>query len=317
MNRILSYVKENKQKLKNESTRVFAVVFFTIVYGIGMAWFLEASVVPLYSGGIPGFGQLFRDIFYVLFEVDLGTAFIGLFVLIVNIPILLLGWFKISHRFTVYSIISVLIQAFILSLLPRVNMGLDSVEHALAASVLGGLLIGIGAGGALRFGTSTGGFDILAQYFAFKKGKSVGMTTMSLNLMIALLGGMVLGGQVGPGGKVVAGGLIISYTVIRIIITTIAVDRVHTSYHFLAVDIITETPNDLSEAILHKVYRGVTLLKAEGAYSHHEKTIIYVIISAYELHGLIQICKEVDPKAFIVTQPVRNVTGNFRKKTIT
>jgi uncharacterized membrane-anchored protein YitT (DUF2179 family) len=93
-------------------------------------------------------------------------------------------------------------------------------------------------------------------------------------------------------------------------------DRMHTSYHFLSVDIITSIPQSLVDEILIKVYRGVTLMRVEGAYSHHEKTLIFVVISSYELHTLVGLVKQVDPQAFIVTRPVRNVFGNFKRKTI-
>ena len=305
-----------KQKVWPEIQRLIAVVLSTIVYGIGVAWFLEASVVPLYTGGIPGLGQLVRDSMFVWFGLDLGPHFLGVFIIVLNIPILLLGWFGVSHRFTIHSIISIVLQAFILSWLPVLDMGLHDRGDAFAAAVLGGLLIGIGGGAALRYGTSTGGLDIIAQYVSLRKGKSVGFISMIMNVAIAILGGLIVGGKMGPSGEIITGGVIASYTVIRIIVTTILTDRMHTSYQFLSVDIITNVPQALVDQILHKVYRGVTLMKVEGAYSHHEKTLIYVVISSYELHTLVGLVKSVDPNAFIVTRPVKNVFGNFKRKTI-
>ncbi|MBU1093751.1 MAG: YitT family protein [Firmicutes bacterium] len=318
MNKVRTWLRSEayKDKIYPELERLIAVVVFTIIYGVGVSWFLEASVVPLYTGGIPGLGQLVRDAMFVWFSIDVGSHFLGIFVIIMNIPVLLVGWFGVSHKFTIHSLISVLVQATILSWFPKVDMGLNGVEHVFAAAVLGGLLIGIGAGGALRFGTSTGGLDILAQYFSFKKGKSVGFISMLMNLFIAVIGALIVGGNVGPSGQIISGGVIASYTVIRIIVSTIMTDRMHTSYQFLSVDIITVTPKALVAEILQKVYRGVTLIKAEGAFSQNEKTLIYVVISAYELHGLLQLVKHVDPTAFIVTRPVKNVYGNFKRKTI-
>jgi len=318
MNKLRSWMRSESyvNKVKPEIERLIAVIIFTIIYGIGVSWFLEASVVPLYTGGIPGIGQLVRDSAYVWFDYTLKDNFLGIFVIVMNIPILILGWFGVSHRFTIHSIISVILQALIIGWLPKVNFGLDSVEHALAASVLGGLLIGIGAGGALRYGTSTGGLDIVAQYFSFKKGKTVGFISMAMNVIIAILGGFIVGGKETAQGVVITGGVIASYTIIRIIISTIMTDKIHTAYQYLSVDIITAVPQQLVDEILVKVYRGVTLMKVEGAYSHHEKTMIFVVISAYELHTLVRLVKQVDPQAFIVTRPVKNVFGNFKRKTI-
>lgn len=318
MNNIKTFFQSDqmKQHILPEVERLVAVILSTIVYGIGVSWFLEASVVPLYTGGIPGLGQLVRDAFFVWFGIDFGPHFLGVFIIVLNIPILLLGWFGVSHRFTIHSIISILLQAFILSWLPVINMGLNERGDAFAAAVLGGLLIGIGGGAALRFGTSTGGLDIIAQFVSLRKGKSVGFISMIMNVAIAIAGGLIVGGKLGPSGEIISGGVIASYTVIRIIVTTILTDRMHTSYQFLSVDIITSVPQALVDEILHKVYRGVTLMRVEGAYSHHEKTLIYVVISSYELHALVGLVKSVDPNAFIVTRPVKNVFGNFKRKTI-
>lgn len=318
MNNIKTFFQSDqmKQHILPEVERLVAVILSTIVYGIGVSWFLEASVVPLYTGGIPGLGQLVRDAFFVWFGIDFGPHFLGIFIIVLNIPILLLGWFGVSHRFTIHSIISILLQAFILSWLPVINMGLNERGDAFAAAVLGGLLIGIGGGAALRFGTSTGGLDIIAQFVSLRKGKSVGFISMIMNVAIAIAGGLIVGGKLSPSGEIISGGVIASYTVIRIIVTTILTDRMHTSYQFLSVDIITSVPQALVDEILHKVYRGVTLMRVEGAYSHHEKTLIYVVISSYELHALVGLVKSVDPNAFIVTRPVKNVFGNFKRKTI-
>ena len=294
-----------------------AVTVFTIIYGIGVSWFLEASIVPLYTGGIPGIVQLLRDILVNVFNKNMPDYYLGILIIAFNIPILLLGWFGVSHRFTIYSIISVLIQSFILGFIPQIHLGFDRAEHALVASILGGLLIGIGTGGALRYGTSTGGLDIIAQFVSFKRGKSVGTISMTMNVVIAILGGIMIGGKVvDANGVAITGGVIASYTVIRIIVTTVITDRMHTAYHYLSVNIITVEPKALVSEILDKLYRGVTLLKVEGAYSNHEKTMVYVIISFYELSKLKEIIRELDEHAFVVTSPVKNVFGNFTKKRI-
>lgn len=321
MMRIREYLNSRKyrEKVKPEVTRVLAVVFFTLIYGVGVAWFLEASAIPMYTGGMPGLAQVARD---VLGQEKLGILapeneglFMSAFILISNIPLILLGWFGVSKKFTIYSVISVLIQSFVIGFIPKVDLGLNGVNHALVAAIIGGLLIGVGTGGALRYGTSTGGLDILAQYMAFKRGKSVGIISMFMNVAIALIGGLVLGGLVVGGVEIVAG-VIISYTIVRIIITTMATDKLHTSYNYLAVEIITENPRDMVDEILHRVYRGVTLTKVEGAYSTHEKTLVMVVISSYELQLITELIRRVDSRAFVVAKPVRQVVGNFRRKTI-
>src|SRR5690606_9642588 len=100
-------------------------------------------------------------------------------------------WFGVSKKFVVYSMISVLIQATILGFIPQLNIGLQNESQALTATILGGILIGIGVGGALKYGTSTGGLDVIAQYLSLKKGKSVGFISMVMNIAMALIGGLI------------------------------------------------------------------------------------------------------------------------------
>ncbi|HBT59233.1 MAG TPA: YitT family protein, partial [Acholeplasmataceae bacterium] len=85
---------------------------------------------------------------------------------------------------------------------------------------------------------------------------------------------------------------------------------------FLQVEIITQHPQDIYKGILEKVYRGVTLIKVEGAYSHTERTMMIVVISSYELTQIKNLVRAIDSHAFIITQPVKTIYGNFARKTI-
>lgn len=158
-----------------EIFRIFIVVVSTIIYGIGLGWFIEASAVRMYAGGIPGIAQLIADIIKLSNHGELaeGTRSIIMFTTILglNIPIFILGWFGVSKRFTIYSIISVSLQAIIIGYI-KVDI-FKGVEPSLLA-IFGGALIGVGVGIAMKFGTSTGGFDIVSQYISLKKGRSVG-----------------------------------------------------------------------------------------------------------------------------------------------
>lgn len=315
MKKFKAYLNSPKYKeiVKPEVVRVFAVVIFTIIYGLGLTWFLEAAPMPLYTGGIPGVAQVLRDVFLHDASDKTGNLFMSVVVIVVNIPILVLGWFGVSKKFTIYSLISVIIQSAVIGYIPFLDLGFTDGNNNLLAAILGGLLIGIGIGGALKYGTSTGGFDIIAQYWSLKKGKSVGFISMALNVAIAFAGALTFKAK---DGVVISAGIIFAYTIVRIIVTTLATDKVHTSYQFLSVEIITENPKEMVDNILHKIGRGVTLSKVEGAYSTHEKTLIMCVISSYELTQITELIKVIDPNSFVIAKPVRSVIGNFRKKRI-
>lgn len=322
MKRFFQFLKSEdyKKKIAPEVKRTFAVIIFTVIYGFGVTWFLEASVIPMYTGGIPGVAQLLRDLLKYTFSIDVSGwegLLMGIFVIAANIPIMIIGWFGVSKKFVIYSFISVIIQATMLGYIPKLDLGLSNVSQALTATILGGILIGIGTGGALKYGTSTGGLDIIAQYLSLKKGQSVGFISMIMNIAIAILGGIITSGYIiDENSQVVVAGVVVSYTILRLIISTIMTDRLHTAYQFVAVDIITENPNDIITDILVKIYRGVTIINVQGGYTRKEKTLIMVVISSYELINLTQMIHQLDKNAFIITQPVKQVIGNFKKKTI-
>src|SRR5690554_3537616 len=93
MNKLKNWIRSNsyERSVKPEIKRTLAVIVFTIIYGIGVTWFLEASVIPMYTGGIPGLAQLFRD--FMKFTLGWNTAgweglFLAMFIIITNIPIM-------------------------------------------------------------------------------------------------------------------------------------------------------------------------------------------------------------------------------------
>ncbi|MFA5693143.1 MAG: YitT family protein [Acholeplasmataceae bacterium] len=322
MKKIINYFKsENYQlKIKPEVFRTITVVFFTLVYSIGVAWFLEASKIPLYTSGIPGVAQLIRDFLHYFIGVNIANyerVIVGVLTVLLNIPILILGWVGVSKKFVIYSLVSVLIQAVVLAYMPIIDLGLSDTSYALTSTILGGLLIGIGIGGALRYGTSTGGFDIVAQYVSFKKGKSVGLITMLMNVVIGVLGGFITSGHIfDENGIPIAAGVVISYTILRLLISTLMTDRLHTSYQYTSVEIITSHSDEIVKDILVNLHRGVTLMNVEGGFTKSPKTLILVIISSYELSHLKQITHRIDPNAFMIVRPAKQVIGNFAKKTI-
>lgn len=306
-----------------EIFRVFIVFVSTIIYGIGLGWFIQVSEVRMYGGGVPGIAQLLVDMVKVTNMFELTPAvedtMMFLTIIIVNIPIIFLGWFGVSKRFTIYSIISVILQATIISYFKwDVFEGVDPI----LLSIFGGVLIGVGVGIAMKFGTSTGGFDIVSQYISLKRGRSVGQISTLINIFVMGIGAVMLG--FGPDiivdGKIYAGaeitGLVLLYTLLRLFITMLTIDKVHTSYNYIEFSIITENGEEMAQEIIKNVQRGVTIFDARGGYSFNEKTMVYLIVMRFEKHKLIETIKNVDPNAFIITKAVSSINGNFSKKTV-
>ena len=190
--------------------------------------------------------------------------------------------------------------------IPEYTFGIDALENQLLFALIGGLVTGLANAVALRFGTSTGGLDIIAQALSIEKGISIGTFTMIFNCLIALVGGGVISNA----------WEISMYTFIRIIISSIVIDKIHTAYNFVRLDIISDHVEDISQRIMSELKRGVTLMSVEGAYTHAQKRDAFVILTSYELARAKRICMEADPNVFVIIAPAKGTIGRFVRKTI-
>lgn len=292
----------NKKLVLEESFHVFIVLASAIVYSLGVMWFLTPA--RLYAAGVTGLGQIIQQIIFMCskFEIPLGVL-----TFIFNIPLFVYGWKKVSIRFAIYSLLSVIVQSiFMMGWIPTYTFGINALDNQLLFALIGGLITGLANGIALRFGTSTGGLDIVAQALSIGKGISIGTFTMVFNCLIALVGGGILSNA----------WEISMYTFIRIIISSLVIDKIHTAYNYVRLDIISQNVTEIADRIMQELHRGVTLMSVEGAYTHAQKKDAFVILTSYELARAKKICVETDPKVFIIIAPAKGTVGRFARKTI-
>ena len=309
-------IKPLSEEWKKNIICVVMVTISTIIYCMGVMWFLEPAC--LYSGGVTGVAQLLSNLCNLLTGKPLN---LGIIVFLINIPVLVYGWKKVSKRFVICSVISIALQTLLMNeFFPLLDFGINTgvnpitnitIEGSgttmdlLLLSMMGGFVCGVGSSLALRYGTSTGGVDILAQAVSIKKNLSIGFMSLVVNVAIALLGAAVFGNPA-----------VAFYTIVRIIVQSVVTDKIHTAYNFLKVEIITTKPEEISQKLIDDIGRGITILSAMGAYTHTEKSILETVISSYEVHRVIDDAKNIDPGAFITVSPVKAVAGNFKRKTI-
>src|SRR5690625_1883281 len=100
-----------------EAKRIITVVFGSFLLAVSLNFFLiDANV---YASGFTGMAQLISSIFHDFFSIELST---GILLFILNIPVIILGWFKVGKGFTIYSIISVFFSTIFLELLPVISI---------------------------------------------------------------------------------------------------------------------------------------------------------------------------------------------------
>ena len=281
-----------------EKKTIIHVFLGSLLIGAGIAFFINAQ--RLYVGGINGLTQLIVNLVEFITQGDV-IINLGIFAFILQVPLMVFGYFKLSKKFILYTTLSVFIISLFLAIPFSVSL---FAQDKVAATLIGGILIGFGTGLLLKVGASSGGISILSQYLNIKTGKTVGTYQLLFNGMIISVAGIIFGIEIAL------------YTIISHILTSLVIDKVHTGYNFMEVQIITSKGNEIADELRQKMVHGVTVVDAIGWYSKQPKKMIYTVISVHEMDTYIKLIESIDPSAFVIMDGVTKIHGKFIKKII-
>ncbi|SDK72362.1 Uncharacterized membrane-anchored protein YitT, contains DUF161 and DUF2179 domains [Maridesulfovibrio ferrireducens] len=264
----------------------------SLLVGIG----LRSLAVPheFIPGGIFGLASL---IYYKTGILSPGWLF-----LILNVPLFVFAWIKVSRRFFWYSAYATIAATGFYEL---INIPMY-VESQLYASVACGLITGFGSGIVLRSLGSNGGLDVIAVYlfqrFNIGIGKvyiifnfilfSISLLEMSLDLIIASL--------------------------ILVFISAIAVEKTLSLFNQRkVVFIISDKAEEISNDILNTLKQSGTFLKGFGAYSKQEKNILMTVVNNVQLKKLEEIAFSHDDNVLFIVENTFSVVGSsFSKRKV-
>lgn len=276
-----------------EARRIAVVIFGSFLVAIALNFFLINANV--YSSGFTGAAQLTSSGLKDFLGIEIST---GILLFLFNVPVIILGWYKVGRGFTIYSVVSVIFATLFLEILPVISVSEDIILNAVA----GGVILGVGVGLSMKLGASTGGMDIIAMVLARLHDRPVGVYFLLLNGVIIVMAGIMYE----PENAL--------YTLLTLYITTAVIDTLHTRHEKVTAMIITNKADELQKAIQKKMVRGITIIPVKGAYTQEDKHMLYVVITRYELYGLEQTIKDVDPQAFTNIVQTASVLGFFRRE---
>lgn len=272
---------------------IFKPAVTAVVMTIGallIAGAFNLFLIPhqLLSGGLSGVAMM---IGYIT------GGNIGWLYLVLNVPVLVWGWFIVGRRFIIWSMYTVLASTLFLQLIPVAAIAKDIV----LGSVFGGIILGIGTGMTLRYGGSSGGFDIIASIITRKRDLPVGSIIFTLNgLVIAAL---VLYTQDWN---------LALYSLLSIYIAGKVVDVIHVRHIKVTAFIITtKTEEMLAKLLTHP--RGITIIKTRGAFTSAEQDMLMTVRTRYELAELRKTIASIDNRAFVNIVETVGVIGDFRR----
>lgn len=282
-----------KRKKASEWAKKYFLLFLgSLIYITG----LEIFLVPnnIIDGGVVGISIMAS----YLTDIPFGVFMVGL-----NLPFLYFGYKQIGRTFalaTVFSIIAISVLSVFFEPIPKIT------EDYFLAAIFGGIIAGAGVGLVIRHGGSLDGTEIVAIIADRKTSFSVGEVVMFFNLFILGTAGFIFGWD-----KAMYS--LVAYFIISKMID-IVLKGLDESY---AVMIVSDEYEEIADALMHRLGRGVTYLHGQGAYTGADKQVLYCVVTRLEVVKLKEITLEKDEKAFVTINPVHDIMGGrFKKRSI-
>ncbi|MDN7242723.1 YitT family protein [Planococcus sp. N028] len=270
----------------NKWTRLVIIFIASIVVGFAFNMFLLPHEVI--AGGVTGIAMI----------LGLATPVnTGIWMILLNIPILVVGWMKLGKMFIANSIFSVAVTSIAMIYIPVAKV----TEDALLSSVFGGVIAGAAIGIIIRNYSSTGGLDVISLLLTQKRDIPLGGLMIALNSIVVFISGFIFSWELAM------------YTMASIYITGLVIDRIHTRHIKLSLMVVTNKGEEVKKELLNNLYRGITVVDGEGAYSAAKVKVLYSVITRYELAFVRPLIKAIDPNAFVSISETMEVMGNFRK----
>lgn len=259
------------------------------IYGIS----LDMISVPnkLADGGLSGISLILRHFWGIN---------MGLSTLILNIPLILLGYRFMGKRLLAYTIWGTVSLSFFLWFWRSVPIikQLDLEHDLFLSAISAGVLSGIGLGLVFRYNGTSGGTDIIARICQIKFGISSGKMLLFCDAVVLFASLSYLDIKH------------MMYTLLASFILSRAMDTIQQgAYSARGLLIISDKYEQIGQMIDLKLERGFTYFKALGGYKQDEKRVIYVVVAPREIPAIKQLIKQEDPNAFVSILEVHEALG--------
>ena len=269
--------------------KIIQLYIGSIIAAIGLEIFLVPNDVI--DGGVVGIAIMLAE----LTDIPMGV-----FLVLVNLPFLYLGYKQIGKGFaisTTFAVISLSLWTAYFKPIPGLTQDL------FLATVFGGIIDGIGVGLIMRAGGSLDGTEIVAIIAEKKSPYSVGEIIMFMNIFILGASAFVFGVDKAM------------YSLVAYQIISRTIDSVLKGFNdSYSVTIISNHPDEIADYIMNTVGRGVTFYSGIGAYTGQPKKIIKCIVTRLEIQSVKDAIHDIDEKAFVSINTVQEIIGGRFKK---
>lgn len=270
----------------------FMIALGTTLMAVAVNFVLEP--MNMVTGGVSGLAIVIKS--WTEPFIDGGVP-IWLSNILTNLPLFIIAVILLGKRYIAKTLYATVCFTIALYIVPTAEGTI--LEDFILASIVGGTLMGAGLGLVFANSCSTGGTDLLGAILQVKfKHLSVPQLLMFIDGSIVVLGAAVFGIN-----KAL-------YAVIAVYLTSKIMDTILEGLKFAKLAyIISEEHQEIANAILHDINRGVTGVPVQGMYSNTEKKMLLCVVSKKQMVKIIDTVAQIDPKAFVIVSDVREVLG--------
>ncbi|MCK5857418.1 MAG: YitT family protein [Bacteroidales bacterium] len=269
---------------------------FLILIGILSASFgLEAFLIPngFIDGGVTGISMLVAHV--------TGTP-LYYWIVIINIPFIVMGAIRVNMRFAVLSIIAISLLSLAIAFTPFTSI----TDDKLLISIFGGFFLGLGIGFAVRGSSVIDGTEILALGISKRSFLSVGDTILILNVIIFSFAGYLLGIETAL------------YSLLTYFVASKTVDFViHGIEEYYGITIMSDKHVEIKIMLMDELNKSVTLYNARGGRAKigdDNLEVVYTIVTRLEVNRVVRKVLEIDSKAFVAEHIMGEVHGGIVKR---
>lgn len=270
-----------------------------MIAGVVMAGFaLKGFLVPnhFFDGGITGISLLIHEIY------DVNLAIV---IILLNLPLIIISYFSVGSRFAYRTLVSVILLGICLFLLPD----LDLTSDKLLISIFGGVFLGIGIGLIMRVGAALDGIEVLALYTLKRTSFTITEIILGINILIFSIAAFRFGIETAL------------YSILTYFAATRSIDYVVEGLQaFTGVTIISGKSEVIKYQLVNKLGRGITIYKGERGFLpgkfevSSDCDIIFTVVSRLEMRKLKNLVYDVDPKAFVFANTIKEASGGIIKR---
>lgn len=296
----------------------FAITVGSAIMALGIGVFLvDAKVVP---GGVSGLAM-------AMHYLTGNKISVGLLMWTLNIPLFLWGMKELGKEFGVRTFVGFSLNSFFIDLFRGDIPGFRYLQLQNSATVqdlykndflfmvlIGSVLLGVGLGIIFKFKGTTAGSDIVASIMHKRFGIKPGQSIMIIDFFVIALAGLIIEMKgLSPDKPALS---LTFYAIFLLFISSRLIDIIIDGFDYArAAYVISDKYDEISEAILTKMERGVTAIDTRGVYKNIEREMLLTVVPLREVSRLVDIVKEVDPHAFVIVYNVHEVLGEgFRRR---